>query len=82
LRESEKNKLDNWLHIEIIKRIVTIQRWMRTRIQRNSFLRLREAAVRIQSQVKFINTTQISRLVCRSLLIRSFWESVSECILL
>jgi myosin-9 len=52
LRESEKEKLDYRLHLEIIKRIVTIQRWVRTRIQRNSFLRFRDAAIRIQAQVK------------------------------
>lgn len=52
MRESEKLALDNLLHREILQRIITLQRWVRTWITRRRFLRLREAAICIQSHAR------------------------------
>lgn len=52
MRESEKLALDNLLHREILQRIITLQRWVRTWITRRRFLRLRQAAVCIQSHAR------------------------------
>lgn len=49
LRESEKIKLDIELHQQIITSITTIQNWFRACLERRRFLRLKNAAVQIQS---------------------------------
>ena len=48
MRESQKQKLDNHLHTTILSRIIAIQRWYRTIRQRQHFLTLRAAVIRIQ----------------------------------
>lgn len=52
MRECEKLALDNLLHREILQRIITLQRWVRTWITRRRFLRIRDAAICIQSHVR------------------------------
>ena len=52
MRESEKLALDNLLHREILQRIITLQRWIRTWITRRRFLQMREAAICIQSHAR------------------------------
>ncbi|KAL0271654.1 UNVERIFIED_CONTAM: hypothetical protein PYX00_008678 [Menopon gallinae] len=49
LKESEKVKLDNRLHQQIMAAIVAIQRWFRACLERKKFLRWREAVISIQS---------------------------------
>lgn len=49
LRECEKLKLDFRLHRQIMAAIISIQRWFRGILERRKFLRIREAAVTIQS---------------------------------
>ncbi|XP_026278963.1 unconventional myosin-IXb isoform X5 [Frankliniella occidentalis] len=49
LRECEKQKLDFKLHRQIIAAIISIQRWFRGILERRKFLRIREAAITIQS---------------------------------
>ncbi|KAK3911746.1 Unconventional myosin-IXa [Frankliniella fusca] len=49
LRECEKQKLDIKLHRQIIAAIISIQRWFRGILERRKFLRVREAALTIQS---------------------------------
>ena len=57
MRESQKQKLDNHLHTTILSRIIAIQRWYRSIRQRQHFLTLRAAVIRIQ--VSFINRFSI-----------------------
>lgn len=52
MRESEKLALDDMLHQEILKRIVTLQRWVRTWITRKRFHQMRQAAVVLQTHVR------------------------------
>lgn len=49
LRECEKQKLDFKLHRQIIAAIISIQRWFRGILERRKFLRIKEAALTIQS---------------------------------
>lgn len=49
MRESQKMCLDYKLHTKIIASIVAIQRWFKTKIQREKFLSFRSAAIKIQS---------------------------------
>uniref|UniRef100_T1JDE0 Unconventional myosin-IXb n=1 Tax=Strigamia maritima TaxID=126957 RepID=T1JDE0_STRMM len=52
LRESEKLKLDHRLHQAILARIVIIQRWYRTILERRAFLKLRYAITKIQANLR------------------------------
>lgn len=52
MRESEKLALDDMLHQEILKRIVTLQRWVRTWITRKRFYQMRQAAVVLQTHIR------------------------------
>jgi len=47
-RESEKIKLDYFLHQQIMTSIVKIQRWSRVILERKHFLRAQEAIVKLQ----------------------------------
>lgn len=49
MRESQKMSLDYKLHTKIIESIIKIQRWFKSRIQRDKYIAWRSAAVRIQS---------------------------------
>ncbi|XP_031621134.1 unconventional myosin-IXb-like isoform X2 [Contarinia nasturtii] len=49
MRESQKMSLDYKLHTKIIESIVSIQRWFKTKIQREKFTSFRTAAIKIQS---------------------------------
>ena len=48
LRESEKLLLDEALHTAIMRRVIFIQRWVKARLERRCFLRLREATIVLQ----------------------------------
>ncbi|XP_055305259.1 unconventional myosin-IXa-like isoform X2 [Sitodiplosis mosellana] len=49
MRESQKMCLDYKLHTKIIESIVSIQRWFKTKSQRDKFVSFRTAAIKIQS---------------------------------
>lgn len=61
LRESEKIKLDIELHQQIITSITTIQKWFRACLERRRFLRLKNAAVLIQSFWRMITAQRLAR---------------------
>ncbi|XP_070827077.1 unconventional myosin-IXAa [Chaetodon trifascialis] len=48
LREAERQRLQALLHAEVLRRIVTLQRRFRAQLERKQFVRMRDAAVRIQ----------------------------------
>ncbi|XP_044740758.1 unconventional myosin-IXa-like [Chrysoperla carnea] len=77
LRESEKIKLDFKLHQQIMASIISIQRWFRSCLERKRFLRLRNAAITIQSSWK-IYTAQRKlnelRICACVLVIQSAWR--------
>lgn len=52
LRESEKLLLDEALHTEIMRRVVFIQRWVKAKLDRKHFVRLREAAICLQKHTR------------------------------
>ena len=71
LRESEKMHLDSTLHTAIMQRVITIQRWVKTTLERQGFLRLREAAVVIQVRRWSIQTVG-NYVCCKLVLERKF----------
>lgn len=48
LRETEKLQIDECLHQAIMKRVITIQRWVKTKCERKNYLQLRESALILQ----------------------------------
>ncbi|XP_044064047.1 unconventional myosin-IXAa isoform X4 [Siniperca chuatsi] len=48
LREAERQRLQALLHREVLRRIVMLQRRFRARLEWKQFVRMREAAIRIQ----------------------------------
>ncbi|CAG2167007.1 unnamed protein product, partial [Oppiella nova] len=63
MRESEKLILDERLHQEILRRIVTLQRWVRTWLLRKRFKEMRGAAIIIQCHTRrWMAQQRLSRL--------------------
>ncbi|KAB7495361.1 N-chimaerin, partial [Armadillidium nasatum] len=60
MRESQKQKLDSLLHQTILSRIILIQRWYRSKLQRRNFIILRNSVIKIQSQVRCWISQQIA----------------------
>ncbi|XP_064649112.1 unconventional myosin-IXa-like isoform X16 [Lineus longissimus] len=52
LREPEKMELDQALHHAIMERVIKIQRWMRTTLERKKYVQMKKASVMIQSHVR------------------------------
>ncbi|XP_037554014.1 unconventional myosin-IXb [Nematolebias whitei] len=48
LKELERQKLQDMLHKDVMRKIIFLQRWLRARLQRQEFLDMRRAAILIQ----------------------------------
>ncbi|XP_066502974.1 si:zfos-588f8.1 isoform X1 [Hoplias malabaricus] len=48
LKEPERQRIQDTLHKDVMRKIIFLQRWFRAKIQRSYFLQLREAAVVFQ----------------------------------
>ncbi|XP_056089184.1 unconventional myosin-IXAa isoform X7 [Rhinichthys klamathensis goyatoka] len=59
LREVERQRLQDLLHQEVLRRIVTLQRRFRALLERNHFIRMRQAACQIQSWWRNVQSSQI-----------------------
>uniref|UniRef100_A0A9J7Z3A6 Myosin IXAa n=1 Tax=Cyprinus carpio carpio TaxID=630221 RepID=A0A9J7Z3A6_CYPCA len=54
LRETERQRLQDLLHQEVLRRIINLQRRYRALLERKNFLRMRQAASQIQVPLRFI----------------------------
>ncbi|XP_071794480.1 unconventional myosin-IXb-like isoform X1 [Asterias amurensis] len=61
LRESERLKLQEALHNHVLKRIVTVQRWMRGILQRQRYLQIKYSTIVIQSGVRGMFSRRLLR---------------------
>lgn len=82
MRESQKMSLDYKLHTKIIDSIIAIQRWFKSKIQREKFLSFRTAAIKIQSfwrmrtaQLKY---SQLKQRANAAILIQSMFRMYRE----
>lgn len=48
LKELERQKLQDTLHKDVMRKIIFLQRWFRAHLQRKEFLDMRQAAILIQ----------------------------------
>uniref|UniRef100_A0A8D0D174 Myosin IXA n=1 Tax=Sander lucioperca TaxID=283035 RepID=A0A8D0D174_SANLU len=70
LREAERQRLQAVLHAEVLRRIVTLQRRFRVRLERKQFVRMREAAICIQRAWRL----WLYRRCTAALLIQTAWR--------
>uniref|UniRef100_A0A673GPL5 Unconventional myosin-IXa-like n=1 Tax=Sinocyclocheilus rhinocerous TaxID=307959 RepID=A0A673GPL5_9TELE len=56
LRETERQRLQDLLHQEVLRRIINLQRRFRALLERRNFLRMRQAASQIQGNYLFRQT--------------------------
>uniref|UniRef100_A0A672LDB7 Unconventional myosin-IXa-like n=1 Tax=Sinocyclocheilus grahami TaxID=75366 RepID=A0A672LDB7_SINGR len=54
LREAERQRLQDLLHQEVLRRIINLQRRFRALLERRNFLRMRQSACQIQVPLKFL----------------------------
>ena len=50
LREAEKLYIDETLHRAIMKRVIALQRWVKTKVERKNYVLLRENTIIVQVQ--------------------------------
>lgn len=55
LREVERQRLQDLLHQEVLRRIVSLQRRFRALLERKHFIRMRQAACQIQVRLGSMN---------------------------
>ncbi|RXM96956.1 Unconventional myosin-IXb [Acipenser ruthenus] len=48
MKEAERQRLQDTLHKEVIRKIIFLQRWFRAQLERRHYLRMRQAATTIQ----------------------------------
>jgi len=48
LRETEKLRIDECLHCAIMKRVVTLQRWVKAKVERKNYVQLRDHTITLQ----------------------------------
>uniref|UniRef100_A0A669DYZ5 Myosin IXA n=1 Tax=Oreochromis niloticus TaxID=8128 RepID=A0A669DYZ5_ORENI len=70
LREAERQQLQAFLHKEVLRLIVMLQRRFRARLERKQFVRMREAAVCIQRAWRF----WLCRRCTAALVIQAAWR--------
>ncbi|KAL3866507.1 hypothetical protein ACJMK2_043800 [Sinanodonta woodiana] len=73
LRENEKQLLDEALHCVILKRVITIQRWIKSKLERKNFLQMRESTIKIQKMLRQYLVQKDFTLKRESLLIIQKW---------
>ncbi|XP_062888423.1 si:zfos-588f8.1 isoform X2 [Mobula hypostoma] len=54
MKESERQKLQDVLHREVMRKILLLQSWFRTVLERKRFLRMRRAAITIQAHFRSV----------------------------
>ncbi|KAK1152491.1 hypothetical protein AOXY_G31171 [Acipenser oxyrinchus oxyrinchus] len=48
MKEAERQRLQDTLHKEVIRKIIFLQRWFRAQLERRHYLRMRQAAITVQ----------------------------------
>ncbi|KAM9848750.1 LOW QUALITY PROTEIN: unconventional myosin-IXb [Aulostomus maculatus] len=76
LKELERQKLQDTLHKDVMRKIIFLQRWFRARLQRTEFLDMRRAAILIQrSWRKYCEEEQRRR---AATLIQAVWRGYNQ----
>lgn len=74
LREAERQRLQALLHSEVLRCIIMLQRRFRALLERQHFVRMREAAICIQVQCRDLFWRMLLRVVYRAELLRTQWD--------
>ncbi|KAJ8304274.1 hypothetical protein KUTeg_017857 [Tegillarca granosa] len=79
LRESEKIKLDEALHGAIMKRVVTVQRWFKSILERRYFVKLRSSSIVLQSVVRcFLARRNLRKTLNAVIMIQKFFRGYKD----
>ncbi|XP_059425036.1 unconventional myosin-IXb-like isoform X1 [Carassius carassius] len=75
LKELERQKLQDILHKDVMRKIIFLQCWFRAKIQRMEFIRMREAAILIQRSWRSYRKHKFCQ---AALLIQSAWRGSKQ----
>uniref|UniRef100_A0A8C1TJH7 Myosin IXB n=1 Tax=Cyprinus carpio TaxID=7962 RepID=A0A8C1TJH7_CYPCA len=75
LKELERQKLQDILHKDVMRKIIFLQRWFRAKMQRMEFIRMRDAAILIQRSWRSYRREKFCQ---AALLIQSAWRGSKQ----
>ncbi|XP_056304020.1 unconventional myosin-IXb isoform X3 [Danio aesculapii] len=75
LKELERQKLQDILHKDVMCKIIFLQRWFRSKLERREFMRMREAAILIQ---RSWHRFRKERFYQAALLIQTAWRGSKQ----
>uniref|UniRef100_A0A671Q2Y7 Unconventional myosin-IXb-like n=1 Tax=Sinocyclocheilus anshuiensis TaxID=1608454 RepID=A0A671Q2Y7_9TELE len=75
LKELERQKLQDILHKDVVRKIIFLQRWFRAKMQRMEFIRMREAAILIQRSWRSYRKEKFYQ---AAVLIQSAWRGSKQ----
>ncbi|XP_072924591.1 unconventional myosin-IXb-like isoform X5 [Hemitrygon akajei] len=80
MKESERQKLQDVLHREVMRKILLLQNWFRTILERKRFLRMRRAAITIQAHFRSVLVRLALQRLNAANLIQMVWRGyVQRC---
>ncbi|RXN03303.1 unconventional myosin-IXb-like isoform X8 [Labeo rohita] len=75
LKELERQKLQDILHKDVMRKIIFLQRWFRAKIERREFVRMREATILIQRSWRRFRKEKFYQ---AAVLIQSTWRGSKQ----
>ncbi|XP_073792326.1 unconventional myosin-IXb isoform X19 [Danio rerio] len=75
LKELERQKLQDILHKDVMCKIIFLQRWFRSKLERREFIRMREAAILIQRSWRRFRKEKFYQ---AALLIQTAWRGSKQ----
>ncbi|XP_067417310.1 unconventional myosin-IXb isoform X3 [Emydura macquarii macquarii] len=74
MKEAERQMLQDTLHKEVIKKIVLLQSWLRMVLERRHFLRMRQAAITLQTRWRSYHIRRALERTNAAIYIQSAWR--------
>ncbi|XP_075759078.1 unconventional myosin-IXb isoform X2 [Pelodiscus sinensis] len=78
MKEAERQVLQDTLHKEVIRKIVLLQSWIRMVLERRHFLRMRQAAITLQTCWRSYQSRRASERTKAAIYIQSAWRGYKE----
>ncbi|XP_054982407.1 unconventional myosin-IXb isoform X3 [Sorex araneus] len=78
LKEAQRQVLQETLHQEVVRRILLLQRWFRTLLERRRFLALRRAAVTIQACWRSYRTRRALQQAQAAVFLQATWRGYRQ----
>ncbi|XP_039371333.1 unconventional myosin-IXb isoform X9 [Mauremys reevesii] len=78
MKEAERQKLQDTLHKEVIRKIVLLQSWLRMVLERRHFLRMRQATITLQTCWRSYRIRRALERTNAAIYIQSVWRGYRE----